>query len=548
MKDSLKKITKKSEVRFSGSIYTPIHVAQAMVTCCDEILGNKRELTILEPSAGEGAFARALNNSKLPILSLTAVDLDNSAIDQLKLVSSNFRFPIKFHQCDFLEMAMKPANEVHPDLIIGNPPFIRSHNFSDEFKNNIKLLAKKWDISVKDLKNAWVVFLLAAGKMLSKEGLLAFILPYEILTVAYGQQALQSLQSTFHRIDIYVSHRKAFPEIDQDAVICFANRNTKLNQGVFLHKLDSFENLKSKAVKKIQLVNGPVRGLEMNAFLFDNAQLNELREIRQNCASISDFARSSPGLVTAANDFFIRTLKDIKELCLDDFANPILRRSCFTSSGPIYETADHERVAWQEPSQFLYFQGNIDCLSEAARNYIKEGENMGLHLRFKCKSRENWFEVSMTKPQAGFLFKRSHSHPRIVINNANILTTDSAYGITPHDDYAIEDLCFSFFNSLTMLFAEMDGRFYGGGVLELTPIEFRGLPLVYKKPTKKEFRDFLKTHQLAKGNSIPILDFGDKWLGNSLNINRDTLKMIRKCWTIARAHRLRHGGMSRVLQ
>jgi len=535
------KETEKKDGQFTGSVYTPYNVAQSMVAHCKEILGDRKELRVLEPSVGDGVFARALNTSEIPVLSLTVVDLDQNAIEQLKLNSDYLRFPIKFHHCDFIEIAIKPSNEAPPDLIIGNPPFIRFRNFSDEFKNNTTLLANKWNVPAKEMRNAWAVFLHATEKILSSDGLLAFILPYEILTVAYGQQALQFLQEMFHRVDIHVSRKKVFPEIEQDTVIVFANRSSKFDQGLFLHKNDSFSSLPSNKVKKIKLVNGPNRGLEMNAFFFDERRLDELREIRQNCSSISDFASSSPGLVTAANDFFIRTLKDVKELCLENFAQPIIKRSSFNTSSPIFRKADYERIASKEPSQFLHFQGDFALLPDRAQNYILEGKKLGLHLRFKCKNRENWFEVNMVKPQAGFIFKRSHSYPRLVINKAVILTTDSAYGITPHEDYSIEDLCFSFYNSLTLLFAELDGRFYGGGVLELTPKEFRGLPLVFKKPSKKEFSEFLKIHRLAKGNPEPILDFGDKWLGNVLNIDRTTLIMLRKCWKTVRAHRLRHG-------
>ena len=37
----------------------------------------------------------------------------------------------------------------------------------------------------------------------------------------------------------------------------------------------------------------------------------------------------------------------------------------------------------------------------------------------------------------------------------------------------------AFYNSLTLAFAELEGRYYGGGVLELTPNELRVLPIPY---------------------------------------------------------------------
>ncbi|MCY4184278.1 MAG: hypothetical protein OXC82_13195 [Rhodobacteraceae bacterium] len=533
----------KNEIRYSGAVYTPELITNSMVAHCEELLERKNNLRVLEPSVGDGSFVRALHASNIDIATVSAVDLDERVFDELHSKSSFFRFPLRLYHNDFLEFAMKSGDGTSPDLIIGNPPFINYRNYTDEFRQNSTLLANRCDDSVNHFKNAWLAFALTAEKLLAPDGLLAFVLPYEILTVEYGHNFLQSLKESFHRIDIHVSHQRAFTEIDQDAVILIANRKGRMEPGVFIHRTDSFTRLESGKGKRIQLLEGPQRGLEMNAFLLDGMELNTLREIRQRCSSISDYAGSTPGLVTAANDFFIRNLNDVRELGLENYAKPILRHSSFINGSPVYRNADHEKITCQMPSQFLHFQGDFKKLSKSAKDYIKSGEKQGLHLRYKSMIRDNWFEVPLANPKPGFIFKRSHSHPRIVVNRANILTTDGAYGIIPHVDYSIDAICFSFFNSLTLLFAEMDGRFYGGGVLELTPREFRGLPLVYKEPSEGEFSDFLKTHRMANGRPEPVLDFGDVLLGQMLNIDGDTLQMIRNCWQRIRAHRLRHGGM-----
>lgn len=105
----------------------------------------------------------------------------------------------------------------------------------------------------------------------------------------------------------------------------------------------------------------------------------------------------------------------------------------------------------------------------------------------------------------------------------------------------LEGLCFSFYNSLTLLFSEIDGRFYGGGVLELTPNEFKGLPLVYHEPSKDEFRAFVGAHKGNGNVTEQLADFGDKWLKSEIEITDDQLAMLRNAWKIARDHRLRHG-------
>jgi hypothetical protein len=70
-----------------------------------------------------------------------------------------------------------------------------------------------------------------------------------------------------------------------------------------------------------------------------------------------------------------------------------------------------------------------------------------------------------------------HDFPKFIINEAKALATDSAYLVTAKKDIDINSLVLLFYNSLTLVFSEINGRFYGGGVLELTPNEFKKLPI-----------------------------------------------------------------------
>ena len=72
------------------------------------------------------------------------------------------------------------------------------------------------------------------------------------------------------------------------------------------------------------------------------------------------------------------------------------------------------------------------------------------------------------------MLKRAHHFPRLVLNRADAYTTDTAYRIFPKENQA-ESLVYSFVNSLTCLTAEIEGRHYGGGVLELVPSEMEAV-------------------------------------------------------------------------
>lgn len=91
------------------------------------------------------------------------------------------------------------------------------------------------------------------------------------------------------------------------------------------------------------------------------------------------------------------------------------------------------------------------------------------------------------------------------------------------DDYQVDDLVYSFYNSLTLCFAELYGRYYGGGVLELTPNEFKKLPLPYFTITARDFNSFAKRfkqkdaiNDICKVNDIAILKSAFPGLDNDV--------------------------------
>ena len=87
-------------------------------------------------------------------------------------------------------------------------------------------------------------------------------------------------------------------------------------------------------------------------------------------------------------------------------------------------------------------------------------------------------------------FERSHEYPNVLKNSANVLVTDWADKIKMKEGFNLDSFIFSFYNTLTHAFSEIEGRFYSGGVLELTPSEFKKLPIPYTEITGERCRAF----------------------------------------------------------
>jgi adenine-specific DNA-methyltransferase len=85
--------------------------------------------------------------------------------------------------------------------------------------------------------------------------------------------------------------------------------------------------------------------------------------------------------------------------------------------------------------------------------------------------------------------KRSHLHPRVIVNEADVLTTDTIYRgrLISKSSLNTWALTAGFHNSLTLLTSEIEGRSFGGGVLELVPSEISRLLVPISEGIAEDF-------------------------------------------------------------
>src|SRR5262249_5338207 len=117
--------------------------------------------------------------------------------------------------------------------------------------------------------------------------------------------------------------------------------------------------------------------------------------------------------------------------------------------------------------------------SSAVQRRIAVGEEAGVPEGYKCRIRKPWWSVPIPKRGVADLLLTyfASENPRLVLNEAGGLQTNTIHGVylkTPTDPAA---LAAGFYNSLTLLSAELVGRSYGGGVLKLEPTEAGSLIL-----------------------------------------------------------------------
>lgn len=126
--------------------------------------------------------------------------------------------------------------------------------------------------------------------------------------------------------------------------------------------------------------------------------------------------------------------------------------------------------------------------------------------RYKCRNRKPWYGVPIVRNGDLFFFKRYDKIPRICVNETDLYTTDIAYNMRLDSAYDKESMAFCFYNSLTLTQCEFYGRYYAGGVSELTPSEFKRLAIPYRKIDKDDIKQLSEMFK-ANENIDKIIAF-----------------------------------------
>lgn len=507
--------------KYTGSYYTPEYLARFITERVLASFSNTNAISILEPSVGDGSFVSELANIKSISIKLSALDINQEEL--LKAENKWNGKKASFIHSDFL----KYSSEDKFQAVIGNPPYVKKNLLSKEQIDLCDDIHKELNSST-GVKNIWTSFVLKSSKLLKKDGVLAFVLPSELLQVKFAEEIREYLKNSYERIEIFTFNDLMFECKGQDTVILIAYKKHK-EKGEYFANIDSAETLINQnfSLKKNDiLIDSKVKWT--HHFLSDS-DLSFIENLRSRLLSVNDYCDSKPGIVTAANDFFIISKEKEKEFNLSKFTKPIIRKGLYVNGSVVFDKSNIKELEKKNlPTKFLHLTDETVVTKELSE-YLAIGEQEKIPGRYKCQKRKNWYVVPnvSTAPQA-FFFKRSHLYPKLLKNNSGAFVTDSAYKIEMKNKFDINSFIFSFYNSLTLLFAEIEGRYYGGGVLELTPSEFKKIPLPYNYISEIEFHKF--TTQFENKASInDILKENDyKILHSTLGLNLNQIRRVEE--------------------
>ena len=372
------------------------------------------------------------------------------------------------------------------------------------------------------------------------------VLPSEILHVLHAQSLRSFLGNQCKKITIIDPEEIWFAGTLQGAILLLAEKKEEVSQkseglGVikttgeaFLSKADPFD------FRRTKYLNGKTVEGKWTRALLDPKELELYEKV---CAHtevhlFSDIASVDVGIVTGANKFFLVDAKTVQDYDLQHWAYPMFGRSEHCP-GVLYDHNQHEfNTNRGLPTQFLWFDVRSDSeLSRGAKKYIELGAAQGLHTRYKCRIRTPWYKVPSIYSTPVGMLKRAHNYPRLIHNSIDALTTDTAYRISTAVNP--KKLVHAFVNSFTALSAELEGRHYGGGVLELVPSEIEKL----RVPLPRGLRPSIKNLDsiVRDRKQTDVLKIQDQKILLRLGLSPSEVAVLHGAWRKLRNRRQRNG-------
>lgn len=539
--------------KLRGGYYTTAGIAEWL---CAWAIRDEDDL-ILEPSCGDGTFLeaaahrlRALNASgpesanHLFGVEILAAEADKARARLARQVS--FRAASVVETGDFFEWWKLPNRPLF-DVVVGNPPFIRYQSFPEPHRSRAMQIMQEQGLSPNRQTNIWVPFVVAATAALRPGGRMALVLPAELLQVSYAAQLRSFLTHRFGRIDLITCNELFFEKAEQEVLLLLADeaRASCPEQDyceVTLTETDSVADIVRRTPASIlkhaspkTICHDSKKWLE---YFLSNSEIAFMRELRASGAAqpLSTFASVDVGVVTGKNQFFVLRKSDIEAHGLRGYTIPLVSRSAHLE-GARFGKRDWKQLAAADQLVNLLHLSQINGAmpNDALQSYIRLGERQKAHEGYKCSIREPWYAVPSVWTPDAFVFRQIYDFPRMILNTAEATSTDTIHRMrcatTPRAVIA------NTYTSLTATSAEIEGRSYGGGVLELEPTEAERLLMPAGLGPALSLEECDRLIRADRLNEV--LDENDRLvLQETMGLSVTECRMLRGVWEKMRDRRL----------
>lgn len=453
--------------RSQGVTLTPRRIVESMIGWAEKearSLGIPRR--IVDPGAGTGRFAVAAA-LRFPEAEVIAVENDP---DLLLLLGANLRAAgldtrVNVAAADFRALGLEPISG--PTLFVGNPPYVRHHGITSEWKQWYVRTCAGHGISASQLAGLHLHFFAHIAAIGRAGDFGCLITAAEWLDVGYGKALRSLLAIGLGGAEIHVLHpvAKAFPGTMSTAVIT-GFRVGRRPQALRLRSVDEPQHLDrlegGRAVPWTELSQAPKWSI----------LVREVPKPPPGAIELGELCRVHRGQVTGSNRVWIagnhtRGLPDA-------FLKPtITRAEELIKTEPMLE--DHRHLA-----SVLDLPASLDEIEAAERaaveRFLQWAKDAGAADGYVARHRSPWWAVRLAKPAPIVCTYMARRAPAFVRNRAGAHLLNIAHGIYPREPLS-DDQLLQLTGVLRASVHRDQGRTYSGGLTKFEPREIERIPI-----------------------------------------------------------------------
>ena len=524
--------------KLRGGYYTPKEITRFIAEWAIRSPSDR----ILEPGCGDGSFINAVCE-RLSDLGCPSESLPSQVLGvELDPVEAAIaaRHPATIVNEDFFTTLQ--TNDIAIDVVVGNPPFIRYQNFNDKYRSIAFQLLSKHGFHPNKLTNIWLPFLLLSCVSLSPNGRIGMVVPAELFQVDYAAEARCFLSGFFSSLTLVTFKELVFDGIQQEVVLLLGERTEK-KKGIRVLELEGIDSLLHKVGTVSDAADS--NDLDQNSekwikYFLSNKELRLLKQLETDSRIVptTQLFDVNVGLVSGENDFFVIDQDRVNKFGIEAYVEPIVSKAdqvrgiCFSMDNLSELIEKKRRVFLFNPDDKPFGE-----LSTEEQNYIRWGEELGFNLNYKCRIRKRWYVVPKAWRPNAFLIRQANLYPKIIINNANTVVTDTLHKVRFREQVNDKAVAAAFLNTYTFALAETSGRSYGGGVLTFEPGEVRKLRIPMVGSDELDLIEIDK--QQRDGDIEKILENTDEiLLRKGLGLSNSEISILHSIWDKLRNRRL----------
>ena len=519
--------------KLRGGYYTPDKISEFIA----EWAIQKASDSVLEPSCGDGSFLNAIT-SRYRKLGATNEQIQNNVLgielDDIEAAKSA-QYGATVVCKDFFTYYQENIEEQTKfDVIVGNPPFIRYQNFTEEYRKIAFALMNKHGFQPNRLTNIWLPFLVLSCKALKSTGRVGMVIPAELFQVDYAAETRQFLSTYFDKLTLVTFKRLVFDDIQQEVILLLGERGCD-KHGIRVVELNDMTDLVTQG--QTCLENTELKELDHTRdkwvkYYLSNEELALLKRLNSDprISNATDLFEVNVGLVSGENDFFVVNQATVEEFNLRHSVIPIISRS-EQLKGVQLTNEDYNNLIELSKKVFFFAPDNeeFDALTDDQKAYIRWGEENGYNKNYKCRIRPRWYYVSRTWRADAFLIRQAHMYPRMILNKKKALVTDTIHKVRFLDGIDGRQVVAAFLNTYTFALSETLGRSYGGGVLTFEPGEMRKIRIPMHMANRLDLKKIDRYQR--NGEIEKILQYTDAiLLENGLGLSKYEIGLLNGIW------------------